>query len=53
MAFTTYSNILCVFIHHHPGPVFERSGHYLFSKERDLFDTTLMEWLADPHPTEP
>jgi pimeloyl-ACP methyl ester carboxylesterase len=32
---------------------FERSGHYPFYEERDLFDTTLLEWLAAPRPTEP
>ncbi len=32
---------------------FERSGHYPFYEEPDLFDTALLEWLAAPRPTEP
>ena len=32
---------------------FERSGHYPFYEEPDLFDATLLEWLAAPRPTEP
>jgi proline iminopeptidase len=32
---------------------FERSGHYPFYEESDLFDSTLLEWLTAPRPTEP
>jgi proline iminopeptidase len=31
---------------------FERSGHYPFYEESDLFDTALLEWLAGPRPSE-
>ncbi len=31
---------------------FERSGHYPFYEEADLFDTALLEWLAAPRPSE-
>ena len=32
---------------------FERSGHYPFYEESELFDTALLGWLAAPRPTEP
>lgn len=31
---------------------FERSGHYPFYEEADLFDTALLEWLAASRPSE-
>ena len=32
---------------------FERSGHYLFCVESELFDMALLEWLAAPRGTDP
>ena len=32
---------------------FERSGHYPFCVESELFDMALLEWLAAPRGTDP
>jgi len=32
---------------------FERSGHYPFYEESDIFDTALLDWLAAPRPARP
>ena len=32
---------------------FERSGHYPFYEEQELFDGALLDWLGAPRPTGP